>query len=86
MFLDLESNLGYNLCIVGINMKKLGSKVSKVLAKIAKKLSNGGKYLDYEKELDKVLGTELKERDVQAEGDWERYNKGTENGLDGKSR
>lgn len=71
-----------------IQLKKESAKGQKLKALecIAAKLKQGGKYSDFEKELNKVLGTELKERDLEAEGDWEHYNKGTESGIDGKGK
>jgi len=51
---------------------------------LAAKLKAGANYEDFDKGLDKLLKTEMTERDIEAEGDWERYNKGTEAGLDGK--
>ena len=39
-----------------------------------------------DQEIDRLLGTELPERDLQAEEDWEHYWKGTESGLDGKGK
>jgi hypothetical protein len=56
----------------------------RALELIALKLKQGVKYLDFEKELDKLLKTELPERDLETEGAWEHYNKGVEAGLTGK--
>ena len=72
--------------IVWCKMKKLKSKVSKVLERIASKLKKGGKYLDFEKELDRLLKTELPERDLETEEAFEHYNKGVTAGLDGKGQ
>jgi len=48
------------------------SSTSKELDKIAEFLKNGGDYNNYEEYLDKILGTGLKERDLEAEEMFER--------------
>jgi hypothetical protein len=53
--------------------------VTKRLAEIAKLIKAGAAPKKFEKELDRLLGTELEERDEEAEEKWEaEYRKGRE--------
>jgi hypothetical protein len=63
-------------------LKKESNKLA--LEALAARLKAGANYEDFDKEVDKLLKTGLTERDIEAEGDWEHYNKGVEAGLDGK--
>ena len=63
-------------------LKKESSKLA--LDALAARLKAGASYENFDKELDKLLKTEMTERDIGAEGDWEHYNKGVSAGLDGK--
>ena len=45
--------------------------VEKRLKEIAAELKRTGNYAKYEKEMDRLLGTEMEERDEEAEKRWE---------------
>jgi hypothetical protein len=51
------------------------NKVTKQLKEIAEKIKSGANYKDFDAELDRLLQTEMVERDLEAEKEFERRKK-----------
>jgi hypothetical protein len=61
-------------------MTKLKKSNKLALEALAARLKAGASYEDFDKELDKLLCTELAERDLAIERDWEHCVKDSEGG------
>lgn len=61
--------------VVKKNKEVKGAKPRTILDNIADSLKRGANYEAYDKEIDKILGTEMQERDLEAEEAFELNNR-----------